>query len=223
MSSEAGIRSRCRPLRRGSPSVPRQGTRAFAVPLVLVLLTLAVTAAFAVNFQLSSQRAVLERMYAHRLLLLASDSAFEEASAVLEGLNRMLPALPVDPAGLSALLQAGRNLKGSLALPDSTRPEATCREFQGQGVTLGPVRLASSDWAIRADRAAGERNGTAMRVQELGLLFLEVDVAVRAGSSSVRGTVSCRRYMDASPDAAGGPLVLNVLPRNMVLQVRGSS
>jgi len=196
----------------------RRRTKAFAIPLVLSLIVLVLIAAFSGNFQVSSHRRMFERLYARRLMAMAAESAFEEASAIIEGRNRGLPPLSLSLSRSGTALAATRNLRSLLWIPTEVSPDLTRRHLQDQGVTLGSVRLRSSDWVLKSERQASD--SVSVQVQEIGILCLEVDVSVRAGSSTLQGAVSCRRYMDASPDQAGGSLTLHVLPRDMVLQVR---
>lgn len=199
------------------------GRRGIAAVLIIVMLGLVVMAAFSGYFQVSTHRRMLERLYAHRLMVLAATSAFEEASAFVEGLNQNVPALSTDPTQAQAMITNPRNLKTTLNFPSEMSPDQTRAQYKDQSVTVSGVRLVSSDWVLRGVRTGQDSAGVTVQIHEVGVLGLQVDIRVQAGSSTLKGTVSCRRHMDSSPDQSGGPLRLHVLPRNMVFQVPGGT
>ena len=185
---------------------------AIVLPFVMVLVGMVLLVGLSGAFQVSSARQTLERIYADRLVDLAADSAFEEASARLEAMNQQIPFPQVTD------LSKPRNLKTTLRWVDDVAPATTQGSIGRHGVTLSNVRLRSSDWLFSHQAHLGQKY---ILFQETGILELAVDVSVAVGSLKLRMTVTCRRYMDASVDETGGTLKLHVLPRNMVYLVEG--
>lgn len=195
------------------------GRDGFAIPLTVGLLLLIVMVAFSGYFQVSSYRQMLELLYARRLRMAAANSAFEEASAALEGRNRSIPPPRGDLIRDWSRIRDQRNSRALVTIPVQIAPVLARGLLAGQRVTLGDVRLSSSDWVVNVGSAGPNADPSSVKIHEVGILHLEVDVTVRAGSSTVRGVVSCRRHMGFTPDQAGTGLVLQVSPVNMVVRV----
>lgn len=179
--------------------------KGFALPLVALVACVVGIVAIAVHTQVSSDRHMFEAVQGHRLVVLAASSAFEEASAFVEGLNRGLTLpQPTDHPGANT------------AVPGEIKADRTNDAFEPLGLSVGPVRAEAGEWTPWGGRA--DENG-GMLAQELGLMTLAVEVTLRIAGSSTVWRVSCRRYVVSAAGAADGRMRVNVQPRNMVLQV----
>jgi hypothetical protein len=153
-----------------------------ALGLSAVLFIMGLTGAF----QVSSSRAVMERLHARRLIEAGASSAFEEACATLEN---SLPAQPLGAVGQP------RDLGESLPWPAEVVPVVARADLAGQGITLSDVSVHSSPWVFVDTPDEDEEGGGV--VQEVGLLDLSVKVKATVGSTTLERRVLVRRYVSA--------------------------
>lgn len=179
--------------------------------LGVVLAILAVLAVFGWlgSFQVSNARKTLERVYARRLVDITANSAFEEALARFE--SRITP---FNVPGHGEV----RNLQDKLPGDQTIDPSQLQADAKPEGIVVGPVKIRSGKWVL--DEPPHPPLGP-VKISEIGIIELEVDIKVQLGSTSMNRRVTARRYAWAAPPASGGTQCrVAVQSYNVVYQIK---
>lgn len=182
-----------------------------ALPVVLALLGVLVVMGFVGWLQVSNARSNLERIYARRILDITANSAFEEACARLE---TKLGTFPVPTHGQQ------RNLEDQFGGEQSIDVEQVRVESAPDNVVVSPVKVRSGKWVI--DDAQHSPAGP-VKISEIGIVELEVDVKVTIGGTKINKRVTARRYAWAAPPVGGetgGTCRVAIQNYNVVYQIK---
>jgi hypothetical protein len=169
------------------------GSRGFiSLPWVLALAVLLALLGAMSSAQVSAVRQNIERIQALRLVDLASASAFEEVSALLqEELKGVAPPSPTLPRDLRA---------DRIKPPRTIEPALTRASLAGAGVEVSSVHVESSPWRRRVTQT----DPSTTTISEAGILEYTVHVHVVAGSIVLNQIVVTRRFAEVAPDPGGG-------------------
>jgi hypothetical protein len=160
-------------------------------------------------FQVSNARKVLERVYARRLVDITANSAFEEALARFES---HIQPFPVPAHGVT------RNLQDGLGGEQTIEPTQLQADAKPEGITVGAVKVRSGKWVL--DEPQHPPAGP-VKISEIGIVELEVDIKVMLGSTALNRRVTARRYAWAAPPASGGTQCrVAVQSYNVVYQIK---
>lgn len=159
---------------------------------VLALAALLALLAVMSTGQVSAVRQNIERIQALRLVDLASASAFEEVSAVLqEEWKGVAPPAP----------ETVRDLRAERVKPPRTmEPQQTRQSLAGTGAEVSSVRVESSPWRKRVTPA----EGSTVTIAEAGILEYTVHVHAVVGAVALDRIVVTRRFAEVVPAAGGG-------------------
>ena len=174
-----------------------------ALAIVVLLGGTMLLMGFTGSMQVSATCEMMERTHAYRTIDLAADSAFEEASALLEQRFQDLDF----PAS-----RQRRDLGASLTWPAELETPVTRRSFEGHGVTLSAVSIRSSPW-VMFQALTPEY---ARVCQERGILELQVVAGVRG----LTRRVIARRYMSLEPPPSGDRARLMVQGINIYRELK---
>lgn len=185
--------------------------RGMALPWVLALAAILMVMGFAGQMQVSSARKTLEKIYARRILDITANSAFEEACARLE---QKIGAVPVPTHGQQ------RNLQDQFGGEQSIDVEQVRDNGKADNVIVGPVKVRSGKWVL--DDPQHSPAGP-VKLSEIGIIELEVEIKVSAGTTTIERTVTARRYAWAAPPASaptGGQCRIAIQSYNVVYQIK---
>ena len=158
-----------------------------AIVWVLALLGILGIVGWLGSFQVSSARRTLERIYARRLCDITANSAFEEACARLES--------DIQPFPVPKHAEQ-RNIQNDFGGERSIDVTEVKTESKADNVIVSPVKMRSGKWVL--DEPPHGPAGP-VKISEIGIVELEVDIQVSAGSTTLKRRVTARRYAWAAP------------------------